>query len=64
MNQGYNVTETKPGQVNIACNISGRPFDRVNADGMYCDAKDCVCKRESAKVTKQMKEMLGSFLKD
>ena len=44
---GYKVTETAPGHVNITCERSGRPFTRTTEHGMFCDATECACEKES-----------------
>jgi hypothetical protein len=41
------VTESKPGHIDIGCEISRRPLTRANEYGMFCDATVCKCEQES-----------------
>lgn len=51
------ITEVPNGvDLGIYCEVSHRPFTRATDDGMFCDAKECWCEKNSAAVN------LSSFL--
>ena len=47
MKTAIKVEETSAGNINITCEISGRPLIRTNEFGMFCDAAVCQCEQES-----------------
>jgi hypothetical protein len=47
MRKSIKVEETSAGNINITCDVSGRPLVRTNQFGMFCDAANCQCEKES-----------------
>lgn len=57
-----NVKETTPGNFDITCEVSGRPLNRVNEYGMYCDAEVCQCDIENKRVGNDLMGLIDSFI--
>ncbi len=53
------VTETAPGEINIACGTCGQPLTHSNEDGMFCDNE---CGREASRAARPIVEDLVSSL--
>lgn len=57
------IVETNPGHLEITCDISQRPFVRSNENGMFCDAKICVCEQQSVQVSEELWGNFGHSIK-
>lgn len=53
------VSETSPGRINLACEISGRPHSRTNQYGMFCDDPNCECERKSTSIFGDLNNFIG-----
>lgn len=58
------VTESKPGELGITCELSGRPITRSNEFGMFCDSDVCQCEQESMKVASSFRDMIKQITTD
>lgn len=51
------ISENRPGELGIICELSGRPITRSNEFGMFCDATVCQCEQQSHGCGQQMQQM-------
>jgi hypothetical protein len=56
------ISENSPGDINLSCEVSGRPLTKSNEFGMFCDAEVCTCEIESNKVGAALKELIKDFI--
>lgn len=48
------ITEVAPGHIVITCDHSKLPIERTNQYGMFCNADDCLCEKQSKEIAKAM----------
>jgi len=59
MTLGYSLKDDGQGNVTLSCDKSGRPLNRTDKLGMFCDAEPCTCEIEAYKLDQSFLSYFG-----
>lgn len=57
-----NAVEVSPGNVEVSCENSGLPITRTNEYGIFCDADNCVCEKDSMKASASLDKLIDDVM--